>query len=141
MRRAPAGPVTFCHGLRAAESLSSDPFMALTKVMSGGDFVRMAKAHSKRTSWWCLAQGSSQCATRHAANLSGTEVPCGTLPNDLAAAKRSLCSCVEETPVAAELQRACADGLPVWILATNAPVCNNRWTLYDLLKASRNRLL
>ena len=141
MRRAPAGPVTFCQGLRAAVSLSRDPFMAWTKVMSCGDFVLIANAHSKMTSWWCLVQGSSQCATRQAASLSGTEVSCGTLPKDLAAARRSLASCVAEIPVAAELQRACADGLPVWILATKAPVCSNRWTLYDLLKASRNRLL
>ena len=137
---APAGPVTFCHGLRAEESLARAPFMALNMVMSGGEFVRIARAHSKRTSWWCLANGSSQCDTRHAANLSGTEVPNGTLPKDLAAANRSLCKSVAVTPVAAELQRACAVGLPVWILATKAPVCSNRWTLCDLLNASKNRL-
>ena len=112
MSRAAAGPVTFCQGLRAVESLASAPFIALYKVIRAGERVRIARAHSRSTSWWCLAKGSSQCDTRHAANLSGTDVPNGTLPNDLAAANLSFCSCVAVTPIDAELQSACAVGLP-----------------------------
>ena len=122
------------------ESFARAPFIALNMVMSAGERVRIARAHSKSTSWWCLAKGSSQCDTLHAANLSGTDVPNGTLPKDLAAANLSLCNCVAVTPVDAELQRACAVGLPAWIRATYAPVCRSRCTLCDRLSASKHRL-